>query len=102
MYNSETTTTASAGNALPSCFTVATSRGSAARYLDADRLALRNDLAIPLLAETGIRPLLRTDDRSNGTDAQQRHHEYDTEKIPTGRIPLQAFHLCTAAQRAGT
>jgi hypothetical protein len=99
MYNSETTTTASAGNALPSCFTVATSRGSAARYLDADRLALRNDLAIPFRAETGIRPLLRTDDRSNGTDAQQRHDEYDTENIRTGRIPLKPFHFLILAQR---
>jgi hypothetical protein len=45
-------------------------------FLDADRFAIGNGLALPIRAETRIvRALLGTQDRSSGNDAKQRRNE---------------------------
>jgi hypothetical protein len=76
-------------------------------FLDADRFAIGNGLALPIRTETRVvRPLLGTQDRSSGNDGQQRHDEQNAHDVSAGGIPLKPFHPLIIpqhgwAQRAG-
>jgi len=63
------------------------------QLLDADWLTLGNDRAIPIGTETRIRPSLRTQDRRNGDNAQQRRGEQNAHDVRACGIPLRPFHF---------